>query len=145
MQKEKPSARGRRLKIEEQSYRRKHGEDALPAVILCGGAAGLSGSRLAGDFPLNGDNRCSGRHCGGLSYGAGEALRRGVQPPCGQCCGLRAALEGAAFAAGQKITQPAENCGQRQVIARVAAGVDPLTALSDKAFGCNDGTGSGAR
>ena len=65
------------------------------------------------------------------------------QPLCSQCGGLRVRLQGTALVSGQKISQPVQNCGQRQAGGNVLTPVTPACAAAEVAFDCDLCAGAG--
>ena len=65
------------------------------------------------------------------------------QPLCSQCGGLRVRLQRTALVSGQKISQPVQNCGQRQAGGNVLTPVTPACAAAEVAFDCDLCAGAG--
>ena len=65
------------------------------------------------------------------------------QPLRSQCSGLRVRLQRAALVPGQKISQPVQNCGQRQAGRSILIPVTPACAAAKVAFDCDLCAGAG--
>ena len=77
--------------------------------------------------------RGAGRWAGERTASAGQGKGEQSLPLRGQLHGLRAVLQGAALAPGQKITQPAEQRCERQAVSGLCAPIAPVPTTAHKA------------
>ena len=115
-----------------------HGsQNALPALAACGRHRGGAGAPCS---------RGTMTGCRGYRQGRGGAKEHSsvlCQPLRSQCSGLRVRLQRAALVPGQKISQPVQNCAQRQAGGSVLIPVTPACAAAKVTFNCDLCTGAG--
>ena len=118
-------------------HRSHGGQNALPTLAACGRYR-----RGVGAPCSRGTMTCRRGYRQGRG-GAEEHSGVLCQPLRSQCGGLRVRLQRATLVPGQKISQPVQNCGQRQAGGSVLTPITPACAAAEVAFDCNLCAGAG--